>query len=294
MESRFGSLEFTMLLPLTTLALIASITCELHCGEPVVQPQLIDLNIIGGQEALPKAFPWQAGLYTKPRFNLPSFNHGSHFCGGALIDNRTVITAAHCLGMSISAVRVHLGSHQRSTKDDGEIFVDIKDVCPHPSWRGQLNDIGIVRLDREVTFTDAIRPICLPEPNEEVSQNDKLYVTGWGYTSSGVEQKPAEVLMQARQMQITKEQCRNLRPTNPEKLICTLHSRGSSCHGDSGGPLQIKRGKYWQLQGVVSGGPPICGTPDWPMYYTEVSKYFDWIEAYKKSPNPTFDSSICG
>lgn len=282
-----------MMLRVAALTLVAVSANALQCGVPVVQPQLIDLNILGGQEAIPKSFPWQAGLYYKPIWDRPPYNHGEHFCAGALIDNRTVVTAAHCLVMSPSTVRIHLGAHTRASKDEDEIYAEIDHFCGHPDFFGNVNDIGIVRLKDPVTFNDAIRPICLPKANEDVEEDDKLYVTGWGFTSGGWDRRPAEKLMQARQVQITKKQCQEMRPIDTEKLICAIHTRGSSCHGDSGGPLQTKRDQFWQLQGVVSGGPPICGTPDWPLYYTETSRFINWISDYQRSADPKADGKIC-
>lgn len=267
----------------------------LECGNPAIPPELIELNILGGRNAVPGSWPWHVGLYQKPILNFPPYDYGSHFCAGALIDEQTVVTAAHCLAMRKDSLRIHLGSHQRGTKDDDEQFVNVDHFCSHPLWRtGNTNDIGIIRLERPVQFAKTISPVCLPPQGDEVREGqDTLYVTGWGYTSGGFNRKPAEVLKQARQTFLDKISCRRMREMDVSKVICAKHDEGSSCHGDSGGPLVLQRNGIWQLQGVVSGGPPICGTPDWPMYYTEVAQYLDWINQYKASSDPLNAVGIC-
>lgn len=268
---------------------------SLECGKPAIEPELVELNILGGRDAVAGSWPWHVGLYQKPMLDFPPYNYGTHFCAGALIDNQTVLTAAHCLGMRKESVRVHAGSHQRGAKDDDEQFVDVEHFCSHPHWVGNTDDIGIIRLARPVTFVDTISPVCLPPVGDEVrpEQGDQLYVTGWGYTSAGWNRRPAEVLKQARQTFLDKAACERMRPINAARIICAKHDQGSSCHGDSGGPLVLQRNGVWQLQGVVSGGPPVCGTADWPMYYTEVAKYHDWLDQYRAADKPLDVAGLC-
>lgn len=268
-----------------------------ECGHPAIAPDTLESRIIGGKEAVVGSWPWHVGLYQKPWSDIPSLNHGSHYCAGTLIDNQTVITAAHCLGIPPSRMRVHLGAHLRSQKDNTERYVEAAYFCSYPSWRqGNVFDIAIIRLSEVVQFTDYISPVCLPAKKSEIEDNETPYVTGWGYTSAGWNRQPAEVLKQAAQRAITSAECVQMRPiANPDSIVCTAHDHGSSCHGDSGGPLVVQRGKEWQLVGVVSGGPPVCGLKDWPMYYTKVAypDYFDWIERYYASPDPRADPNIC-
>ncbi|OQR77434.1 chymotrypsin elastase family member 2A-like [Tropilaelaps mercedesae] len=276
------------------LAVVVLTVSQEDCGVPAIKPELVDLTILGGREARPGSWPWHVGLHDKPWVNLPPFNYGYYFCAGALIDEQTVLTAAHCLTISPNSVQIQLGSHYRTSRDEGEESVDAVHFCLYPNWtHGNIDDIAIIRLAKPVTFIKTISPICLPEPGDEVRiGEDEVYVTGWGYTSP-FGHHHSDALQQARQFICTKSECYKMKRNNVARIICSKHDFGSSCHGDSGGPLVLERNGRWQLQGIVSGGPQVCGYRSIPMYYTEVAKYRDWIDRYRKSVDPLKTPGLC-
>ncbi|KAM7294494.1 vitamin K-dependent protein C [Ixodes scapularis] len=59
----------------------------------------------------------------------------------------------------------------------------------------------------------------------------------------------------------------------PPSILCGIHDYGSSCEGDSGGPVVRISNGTWTIHGVVVGGPEVCGQDDEPMYFTKVSYY---------------------
>ncbi|KAH7955561.1 hypothetical protein HPB52_001367 [Rhipicephalus sanguineus] len=138
-----------------------------------------DDRIYGGYSAVPGSWPWQAGVYT---------HRYQHFCGGALINDRYILTAAHCVWSKTStSVRVHLGAYARRTVDNTEVIYKVEEVCAHPSFKpSQRNssDIAIIKLRDPVTFTKTISPVCLPSHKEALPVGSKYYVTGWGSTST--------------------------------------------------------------------------------------------------------------
>lgn len=241
---------------------------DAQCGVPEIPPLLDPQDrIYGGTTAIPGSWPWQAGIYT---------HRYEHFCGGALINDRYVVTAAHCVWSKLSTtVRVHLGSHARLATDDTEAVYKVEEVCAHPRYsptKPNVRDIAILKLRDSVNFTSTISPVCLPNHMEELPEGSKLYVTGWGATTrSRILQKSAE-LKQAITEKINNTACPY---ANPD-VICGSHTYGSSCFGDSGGPLVHQRNGTWTLFGLVNGGPWTCGdASDRPLYFAKVSRYMD-------------------
>lgn len=236
------------------------------CGRPVIQPVLSESDrILGGQEAVPGSWPWHAGVFENK--TIPDY-----FCAGALISRKHVVSAAHCFkGMTARQVRVHLGAHLRETRDSGEQYIAVAEICTHPGHDGHnTNDISILTLKSEVDFTNTVLPICLPEDEKEVPDGTDAYLTGWGKYSLKMD-KMSPYLKQLRTRTISDERCRNEYNFGvPSGLLCTRHEDGSSCKGDSGGPLVRKVEDRWVLEGVSSGGPRGCGLRDSPMLFTEI------------------------
>lgn len=144
-------------------------------------------RIVGGNTATPNEWPWAVFLSIQT-------SAGSFFCGGSVISNRAVLTAAHCVEGAVSSVTVFFGCHQRSRADcDLVLTAPAQNVRPHPSYRnvGSGRDVAVIRLPQTITFTNTIRPVCLPTtPNNNFADNS-LWVAGWGRTSTGGGLAPA-------------------------------------------------------------------------------------------------------
>ncbi|XP_014215631.1 melanization protease 1-like [Copidosoma floridanum] len=252
-------------------------------------------RIIGGTATALDEFPWMVLLeYRKP-------NGKTTACGGALISRRYVLTAAHCvspgsLPPSWSLIGVRLGEYNTATNPDciaeGEsdmvcadepITVGIEERIIHESYGPNSNnqhaDIALIRLSQDVTFTDYIKPICLPS-GPKVSK--KLTVAGWGRTENRFE---SEVKLKVTLPPVDRNYCSQKYPREMvESQICAGGEKGKdSCRGDSGGPLMqlAKRPddifNRWESVGVVSYGPTPCGLEGWPGVYTNVYFYVPWI-----------------
>ncbi|XP_075147746.1 serine protease ea-like isoform X1 [Haematobia irritans] len=262
-----------------------------------------DNRIYGGNVTKIDEYPWLALIeYTKPA-NAKGFH-----CGAALINKRYVITAAHCVtGSGIPAdwkpTGIRLGEWDRSTDRDCErsvnnrlecadphIDVAIQEIVSHPSYNSRdtnhLYDIALIRLSREVPYTDFVSPVCLPiqtELRSRTFEGDKLDVSGFGATETG---SSSALKLKAAVDAWDFEACRQ--KYAPKKVylqtsqMCASGQAGvDSCGGDSGGPLVIqqrvdKRDVY-VLAGIVSFGPKPCALAGWPGVYTRVGAYADWI-----------------
>ncbi|XP_064550405.1 melanization protease 1 [Drosophila montana] len=259
-------------------------------------------RIVGGVDTGKKDFPWMALIeYTKPG------NVIGHHCGGSLINNRYVLTAAHCVSAIPDSWRltgVRLGewdttmnpdcTTERSGKTDcNDPYVDVgvSEIIPHPQYPGnardQLHDIALLRLIRQITFTDFISPVCLPikpEHQNTIFLGRKMVVAGWGRTETN---STSNVKKKAELESVATAECnrryQTQRRTVTSSQICAGGVEGiDSCRGDSGGPLIMEDfnegyGNYY-LTGVVSYGPTPCGLSGWPGVYTLVSTYIEWIE----------------
>lgn len=253
-------------------------------------------RIYGGVETKINEYPWMALIeYQKPN-NKKSFS-----CGGSLINNRYVITAAHCIHSSSipkgwKPISVRLGEWDTSTErdcdgiecSDPHIDVPIIKIVGHerynPKVKNQLNDIALLRLSKHIDYTDFIKPICLPRNTNLHFEGIKLYVAGWGKTERRTtSNKKLKASVTGVSINSCKEVYSKLGIHLSRKQLCAGGEIGvDSCRGDSGGPLialdSTSSSSYATFVGVISFGPTPCGQPGWPAVYTKVSEYMDWIK----------------
>merc|ERR1719402_860017 len=133
-------------------------------------------RIVNGVETEENEYPWQAALV--PR------GSNSTFCGGSLINNRWVLTAAHCTPQG-SPMDVLLGEHDNTVDSSTEVRKQVIQIIDHPNFSGITldHDYSLLKLDSNVEFNTHIRPVCLPASNTAYSPSALMTVTGWGTTS---------------------------------------------------------------------------------------------------------------
>lgn len=254
----------------------------------------IGIRIYGGENADIDEFPWLALLQYENRKLERKYS-----CGGSLINQRYVITAAHCVIGEVERkegklVGVRLGEYNTNTEidcvqeDQEQICADppidagIESTLPHPQYdeASHAHDIALVRLSRTIQYTDFVKPVCLPLTDFRASNEGEVnYVTGFGRTLKG----SRSVIKQKLGIKVyDHERCREKYATKNAVITANQICAGGefakdSCHGDSGGPL-MKLQKVWFLEGVVSYGNR-CGLEDWPGIYTHVPAYMDWVRS---------------
>ncbi|XP_015786791.1 trypsin-1 [Tetranychus urticae] len=232
----------------------------------------IDTKVVNGREAIPNNYRWMAAI--------SDLNLQNVFCGGTLINNRYIITAGHCFTeiLDRSTIRIILGAHDLTKMENVTVYKADKVIVHEkyePNSSHQRFDIALIKLNKNVTFTDKIGPICLPPRNMRQSF-DSLKISGWGSLGEGLETSTRlmEVVVKERPLAVCQKLLGSERVT--VNHICAGDSKYDSCSGDSGGPLMTKiRGRVY-LVGIVSWGIE-CAHKNYPGVYTRVSSYGLWI-----------------
>ncbi|XP_075988797.1 trypsin-like [Anticarsia gemmatalis] len=243
-------------------------------------------KIVGGTETPYGAFPWQVEIQMLDVDKLTF----EHHCGGAVIAERLVLSAAHCFDkqpLELEHIRLVVGEHRLKVQDKHEHRFLAEKVVRHPDFRKNgphSNDIAIILVSRAgngVQFNSHVRPICLPA--DGVSPGKWCAVSGWGYQAENTENF-APVLRAAAVPVLDLATCRKnqvlggRQQTILDSMICAgiLSGGVDACRGDSGGPLACPVGDSWQLHGVVSWGAG-CARRARPGVYTRVASYVHWI-----------------
>ncbi|KAF6732359.1 Suppressor of tumorigenicity 14 protein [Oryzias melastigma] len=213
-------------------------------------------RVVGGTDAERGEFPWQVSLHVKG---------SGHACGASLINEKWLVTAAHCVEDPY-APRFNAGPSNRSYH------------TPITTTFKYTNDIALMELDKPVAYTEYIRPICLPSPQHIFEVGKQVYVTGWGALREGA----ATVLQKAQVRIINQTVCNTLMGGDITKqMLCAgvLQGGVDACQGDSGGPLSSPEGKRMFLCGVVSWGEG-CARKNKPGIYTRVTELRGWIKEH--------------
>ncbi|XP_055604199.1 collagenase-like [Uranotaenia lowii] len=228
-----------------------------------------DPRIVNGQNAQYGQFPYQAMLtITNP--------DRTSRCGGSLISERWILTAAHCIDEAL-VVEILLGTIYRNPTDDGSLRLVSTLLIVHPKFNPDTleNDIGLIHLLESVEFTDRIAPIQLPS-GHQTYQGRAAIASGFGRTKT--DGSPAERLQYAVMDVLSNAMCASaypgiIRSTN----ICAVgRNRSSTCNGDSGGPLRLENENV--LIGVTSFGSSMAGCEmNYPVGFTRVSEYIEFI-----------------
>jgi|GEM_PF-769642 len=255
---------------------------------PVTPAQSEAPDILGGREADPGAWPWQVALVNALQEN--AFN--GQFCGGTLIDNEWVLTAAHCVdGAETSLIDVLVGAHYLS---QGGTRIRAADIIQHADYdpTGLYNDVALIRLSTPVTYT----PISLYQTVTGTTELDFMRATviGWGAKNVVADWyyyylEYPDALREVALPLVNREQCqRNTYYSVTDDMVCAGYETltKGACYGDSGGPLMVQRADAsWAQIGIVSWGPSGCIATGQYDVYTRVSSYYDWITTCMADPN---------
>ncbi|KAL4705221.1 hypothetical protein ACJJTC_000219 [Scirpophaga incertulas] len=250
-------------------------------------------RVVGGVKAKLGDFPWMALLGYKNRRGPGA----RWLCGGSLISSKHVLTAAHCIhGHEDDLFVVRLGELDLEREDEGATPTDvlIQEKIKHEEYSPTAftNDIAILLLERDVPFTQLIKPICIPKDSELRARSFENYnpiIAGWGDTEF---RGPSATHLQALQLPVVSNSyCANAYAAYKaqridERVLCAGFQQGGkdACQGDSGGPLMQPiwnereyKTHFYQI-GVVSFGRK-CAEAGFPGVYSRVTHFVPWIQA---------------
>ncbi|XP_026559466.1 ovochymase-1-like [Pseudonaja textilis] len=278
-----------------------------NCGLASNQPRFLFSRIVGGEEAVPYSWPWQASLQILDEY----------ICGGAVLTRTWIVTAAHCLkkeGKYQDLWRVVVATHDIKEQDQSSQKRLVKQYIAHPDFNTSTldSDIALVELTEPLEFNHYVHPVCLPEQDEKIEPSRICVITGWGNQYEGKHfpfhrknilmsqndsypicqpwkyRAQSSKLHQLRVPILVSEECQKYFVNHPgvvnERMFCAgfpAEGGKDGCTGDSGGPLvcPTKDSSYYTLNGIISWGFG-CGRKSYPGVYTNVAAFADWISQY--------------
>ena len=257
-------------------ALLFILLISMHSHSMAAQDQAANISprIIGGTDVA-QAYPW-----------MVSIQADSHFCGGTLIHQDWVLTAAHCMeGVTAEQITLWVGAQDLASVAADTSLAErhsVAWIASHADYdRDTLwGDIAILRLAQSSHKT----PLNLISSarHSALASLDVLRIMGWGLTDATDEHSISNILQEVDVSFQSDEVCDATYPGAGgeywQQGLCAGEVSGGkdSCQGDSGGPLLLFEDGEWWLTGIVSWGDG-CGENGKFGVYAEVAYYLDWI-----------------
>ena len=222
--------------------------------------------IVGGQAAADGDVPWQISL-----------QRTSHSCGGSIINENWVVTAAHCVtNVAASALNIR---YNTLTHNAGGTMLKVAQIISHENYDSWTinNDIALLRMASPfVLGSTNAKPIPLPAQGSDPSGT--VTTAGWGYLREGGSLSATLQLVSVPV--VDRATCNTAYGSSQitQEMFCAgdiTNGGKDACQGDSGGPVWDQSGA---LVGAVSWGRG-CARPGYPGVYTRVALFIDWIRS---------------
>jgi secreted trypsin-like serine protease len=228
-----------------TTTVTGTVPTQTECGMQQIAPsingsQLNNARIINGQTAVSNSWPWMVSIRLRRSQNRVS----GHLCGGVLIFDNIVLTAAHCvIDYSPSSLAIIVGLNNIRTSISQQNVFTASNYIYHVNYRNLVDDIAVIKLSSPVSASTNVGFVCLPTSSSEATEvlSKRVVATGWGSTTgSGSQASLASDLQQATLQVINGQSiCSDGVSYDPSKIYCVNDpdkSKNSNvCFGDSGG-----------------------------------------------------------
>jgi trypsin len=226
-------------------------------------------RIVGGEKADIRNHPWQVALNIK-------IGGQTYLCGGSIIGDQWVLTAAHCVERATKPSEVRVKAAVTNLSDGG--WSEIVRIVIHEHYDRKTHEHDVALIKTAALSEGRVIPLVTAD--QRIPSSQPLEVTGWGATSEGGDE--SRHLLKATVPYTENVTCNALSAYNgmiKPDMLCAGYREGGvdSCQGDSGGPLVWRRpGAGPVLVGVVSWGEGCARKLQYGVY-SRVSSYVDWI-----------------
>ncbi|XP_065102435.1 duodenase-1-like [Paramisgurnus dabryanus] len=246
-----------------TLLLLGSLVSNLSFTASV------NVRIVNGNEATPHSRPYMVSVQKNRR----------HVCGGFLISDQFVLTAANCRN-NTEILTVVAGAHDLTNINENHVRISVSTYNRPPEynpdlWSPIIADLMILKLATNVQLNNNINTIPIPLRSREIKVNTNCSVAGWGFVANG---GPLSLTLREANVKIknnTNCAARWGQIYVAPQMMC-VYGSGGSCDGDLGGPLVCDN----TAVGVTSfSSSNRCNDPNLPNVYTKISAFLPWIQS---------------
>ncbi|GAB1292993.1 Coagulation factor X [Apodemus speciosus] len=236
------------------------------------------IRIVGGRECKDGECPWQALLINED-------NNG--FCGGTILNEFYILTAAHCLHQA-RLFKVRVGDRNTEVEEGNEMVHEVDVVIKHNKFEKDTYDfdIAVLRLKTPITFRMNVAPACLPQKDwaEATLMTQKTgIVSGFGRTHEKGRQ--SNILKMLEVPYVDRNTCRlSTSFSITQNMFCAGYEAKleDACQGDSGGPHVTRFKDTYFVTGIVSWGEG-CARKGKYGIYTKVTTFLKWIDRSMKA-----------
>ncbi|XP_007897785.1 putative serine protease 45 [Callorhinchus milii] len=232
---------------------------------------------VRSKELEPGAWPWQV--------SLEMVAENKHFCGGTILNEFWVITAAHCFLdpelQNLKEIIVVLGLNKRLSPENWALYSNPHDIILHESFDEEtgVNDLALIRMKDPIQFGLYTWPVCFPDnPTFNEKDWEICMVTGW----MKMGEESSDTLQETSVFFLPFDEC-NSKFYNgmlTQNMMCVdfVESDTATCHINTGGPMvcQPANTNRWFLIGVVNWVSD-CDRM-WPGVITLTKSYLEWVE----------------
>ncbi|XP_063681492.1 trypsin-1-like isoform X2 [Bolinopsis microptera] len=298
-----------VLVKYSTLLLLL-LVCYCYAGSD--EQNKPNLRIFNGDDAAEGEYPFVGLLLASATFSSDGSGGGQNMCGGSILSDRIILTAAHCVvkdtaitdqdGSAIDELYYpvnlvfHVGETHLYETEQSEQILNVAGIMVHEEYDSYsvVNDVALLVLDKPITLNDKVATIALPDPADRATlyaDGAAITVIGWGTTEDGT---TSEKLKKLPYTISSKSDCKtNYGEGLLDGMMCTgtAPTERRADTGDSGGPLFTKKDGKWVQLGLVSWGPTEITATSYDVN-TDVLYFRDWIVTHKDSAFTDYVTSL--